>query len=144
MTSSCVVMERNGWSPAAAKVAGEGDGADEPVLRATLMETIHLARQGAWAEAEHLLHAALSAVAPEALPHVYIACVELVPTLLSEPARRAGPSAETSRSGWAAVEAPRPRSLSGTDPALNYAHAIVTALRLRLESTEPSRVRQAS
>jgi hypothetical protein len=137
-------MDRNGWSPAPLKVAGERVGAEDLALRATLMETIQLARRGAWTEAEQVLHAALSAVAPEALPHVYIACVELVPTLLNEPTRREGPAADPSRPDWATIEAPRSRARPGADPALNYAHAIVTALRLRLESAERPRIKQAS
>jgi hypothetical protein len=144
MTGSCVVFERSEWSSGSIKVAGERDGADESALRATLIETIRLARQGAWSEAEQGLHAALSAVAPEALSHVYIMCVELMPTLLSESARREGSVVETSRTGRTTVELARPRVRLGTDPALNYTHAILTALRFRLVAAEPPRARQAS
>jgi hypothetical protein len=144
MTSSCAAIECNGWAPTPASVSDTRDDATVSALRSTLIETIEWARRGAWSEAEHVLHTALSAVAPEALPQIYIICVEMTSALLAEARHRISRSAEPSRPMRSPGEVSRPRSLPKSDPALNYAHAIVTALRQRLGGAEPAPVRQAS
>jgi hypothetical protein len=144
MANACLTMERSGRPLTSGHAAGGRPAADEQGVRSTLIETIRLARQGAWAEAEGVLHEALSAVAAAALPRVYIACVDLVPVLLAESHSRETPGPNSARPTWTAASLPRTRSFPGADPALNYTHAIITALRLRLTAPESRGVRQAS
>jgi hypothetical protein len=138
MADTCATIEPAGWLP------GSASRAEERALRPILIQTIHLARQGRWIEAEELLHGALTAIAPETLPQVYIACVDLVPALLADPFLHEAAFVDPARPSWSVSDTPRPRPFPGAGPALNYAHAIVTALRLRLTTPESKDVRQAS
>jgi hypothetical protein len=100
-------------------------------------EAIAFVLRGDWAQAEHTIHAFLQGVPREALAQTYIACLDLVARHLAAMPPTLGPRA--------LVTGPpaRPRLLARPDPALDYAYAVLTALRGRL-TTGTSAVRQAS
>ena len=117
-------------------------------LETAVAQAVALARRGDWTGAEAALHNCLRTVPPAELPRAYIACVELIARLtpagdlpvlrVQVPAgpRAVGPAVPPAAPG-------RPRLLSRSDPALDYAHAVLTALRSRL-AARPGPARQAS
>ena len=116
---------------------------DLPVQPA-LTEAITQALTGDWAAAERTVHACLSTLPTAALPQAYIACVALLPRLVSAcPAGEWLDSALPGASGTGWPASPDiPRLFAVRDPALDYAHAVLTALRGRL-ATLAAPVRQA-
>ena len=126
-----IAPNRDDFDPAGARLEGAVERA------------IGLARRGDWSEAEDALLTGLRTVPPAMLPRAYIACVEAIARLsaLGGPPAASRPRAVVPVSPSA--EPTRPRLLVRSDPALDYAHAVLTALRARLLG-RPSQVRRAS
>jgi hypothetical protein len=115
-------------------------------LESALTGAVALALGGDWSGAERVVDACLREVPVEGLPHAYIAAVDLVARLLTAAPAAAGPGpiAPVVRISSAVAPSPGPRLLASSDPALNYAHAVLTALRGRLTGVQPAPVRRAS
>jgi hypothetical protein len=131
--------------PTTIPAAAPSDGVEQAKhnLEAVVGQAIEFARRDDWSGAEATLHACFRTMPREALPQLYIACVELAVRLLPAGSARAqaGPRALTSPPPPPAG----PRLLARSDPALDYAHAVLTALRGRLTAAPALvRVRQAS
>lgn len=98
-----------------------------------LRRTASYAYAADWERAEHLILASLDDIADEELPAFYIRAVALVhdldPTPVLTPEPRTGPSA---------------RRVGRTGVRGDYAHAILTALRVRLTAKAPSPIRPAA
>jgi hypothetical protein len=111
-------------------------------LESAIAAAVAFARRGDWAAAEAAIYRVLAAVPREDLPRAYIACVDLVAGL--DAAVPPTPLAAGRARRRAVPAEPRPRLLARADPAVDYAHAVVTALRGRLNGTRPTLTRQAS
>ena len=106
-------------------------------LEQAVGEAIAFVLRDDWAQAEHTLHTCLKDVPREALAQTYIVCLDLVARHLATIPPAAGPRAVV------AGPPARPRLLLRPDPALDYAHAVLVALRGRLATGAPA-IRQAS
>ena len=110
-----------------------------------LTEAIAQALTGDWLAAEQTVHACLSALPTAALPQAYIACVALLPRLI--PACPVGEWLGSAVPVASGTECPAsrdiPRLFAVRDPALDYAHAVLTAVSGRL-ATLVAPARQAS